>query len=248
MKVVAVIPARFGSTRFPGKPLVKIVNKSMIQHVYERVKESNLVDEVIVATDHEEIYQVVSSFGGKVLMTNKEHESGTDRMAEVAQNVGGDLFLNVQGDEPLIDHKIIDLVIDEAKRNNEVVVSAKSRIIDQDDLQNPNVVKVVTDSNENALYFSRSLIPYNRSNKKVEYYKHLGIYCYPQNVLKQFVKLPKSTLEQIEMLEQLRLIENGIDIRIVTSSYNAIGVDTPEDIGKIEKIIRGKNYASNQIK
>jgi 3-deoxy-manno-octulosonate cytidylyltransferase (CMP-KDO synthetase) len=237
MKVVAVIPARFGSTRFPGKPLVRIADKPMIQHVYERVKEANLVDKVIVATDHNEIYDVVCSFGGTAFMTKKEHESGSDRMAEVAQIVDGDLFLNVQGDEPLINHEIIDMVVAEAKEYKDSVVTAKTKIINQDDLQNPNVVKVVTDNEKNALYFSRSIIPYNRSNEKVDYYKHLGIYCFPKNILKQFVTLPKSKLEKIEMLEQLRLLENGFNLRLVTTDYNAIGVDTPEDVEKIRKIL-----------
>jgi 3-deoxy-manno-octulosonate cytidylyltransferase (CMP-KDO synthetase) len=236
-KVIAVIPARFGSTRFPGKPLSKILDKPMIQHVYERAKQSKELDEIIVATDHQEIFNVVSSFGGKVLMTKTSHESGSDRMAEVAEKVDGDIFLNIQGDEPLIEPKLIDLIVQESKKHLNSVITAKKRIDNGKDIDNPNIVKVVTDKNNNALYFSRSPIPYNRSGREFIYYKHIGIYCYPKEILKKYVQLPKSSYEMCELLEQLRLLENGFNIKVIDTNYDSIGVDTIEDIKKVEKIL-----------
>ncbi|MEH7461450.1 3-deoxy-manno-octulosonate cytidylyltransferase [Bacillus thuringiensis] len=237
MKVVAVIPARYASTRFPGKPLVEIQGKPMIQLVYERVSLSKMVDEVIVATDHESILNTVNMFGGKVVMTKVNHESGSDRIAEVAQKIEGDIFINVQGDEPLIHPDLIDRVIIESKENLNSVITAMKKIEDKEEITNPNVVKVVTTSNNDALYFSRSPIPYNRSAIDVDYYKHLGIYCYPKSILEGFVNLPKARLEKIEMLEQLRLLENDYSIKVVETSYEAIGVDTPDDINKVERLM-----------
>jgi 3-deoxy-manno-octulosonate cytidylyltransferase (CMP-KDO synthetase) len=237
VKVIAVIPARFGSTRFPGKPLSKILDKPMIQHVYERAKEAKELDEVIVATDHQEIFNVVSSFGGKVLMTKTSHESGSDRMAEVAEKVEGDIFLNIQGDEPLIEPNLIDEIVRESKKYPNSVITAKKQIDNLEDVSNPNVVKVVTDKDNNALYFSRSPIPYNRSGKEIVYYKHIGIYCYPREILQKYVQLPKSNYEMCEMLEQLRLLENGFNIKVIETNYDSIGVDTIEDIKKVEKIL-----------
>ncbi|MCM3652964.1 3-deoxy-manno-octulosonate cytidylyltransferase [Metabacillus litoralis] len=240
MKVIGVIPARYGSTRFPGKPLAKILGKPMIQHVYERVSESKLVDQVIVATDHEEIKQVVEGFGGQAVMTSKDHETGSDRIAEVTTKVDGDFYVNIQGDEPLIHHEIIDALIKEAHETPDAVVTAKTKIKDAEDVANPNVVKVITDHSKKAIYFSRSPIPYNRANNDFTYYKHLGIYGYPKKVLNEFVQLPQSSLEATEMLEQLRLLENGYTVKVVETSYNAVGVDTPEDIEKVENILGGK--------
>ncbi|WP_026560968.1 3-deoxy-manno-octulosonate cytidylyltransferase [Bacillus sp. J37] len=240
MKVIGVIPARYGSSRFPGKPLAMILNKPMIQHVYERVSESKLLDQVIVATDHEDIKKVVEDFGGQVVMTRTDHETGSDRIAEVTAKVEGDFFVNIQGDEPLIHHDIIDALVKEAKESPNAVVTAKTKIKDLQDVNNPNVVKVITDHTDRAIYFSRSAIPYNRSNVSFSYYKHLGIYGYPKEVLNKFVQLPQSSLEEAEMLEQLRLLENGYTVKVVETSYNAVGVDTPEDIEKVESILGGK--------
>lgn len=240
MKVVGVIPARYGSSRFPGKPLAKILDKPMIQHVYERVSESELLDQVIVATDHEDIKEVVESFGGQVVMTRTDHETGSDRIAEVTAKVEGDFFVNIQGDEPLIHHEIIDALVKEAKNSPNAVVTAKTKIKSLEDVENPNVVKVISDHQDRAIYFSRSPIPYNRSKVPFTYYKHLGIYGYPKEVLNEFVKLPQSSLESTEMLEQLRLLENGYTVKVVETSYDAVGVDTPEDIEKVENILGGK--------
>ncbi|QWG73460.1 3-deoxy-manno-octulosonate cytidylyltransferase [Bacillus mycoides] len=237
MKVVAVIPARYGSTRFPGKPLAEIKGKPMIQRVYERVSLANLVDEVIIATDHESILNSVNMFGGKVIMTKADHESGSDRIAEVAEKVEGDIFINIQGDEPLIHPELIDKVIKESKNDTSSVITAMKKIEDEIEIDNPNIVKVVTASNNEALYFSRSPIPYNRGAEEIDLYKHLGIYCYPRPILTEFVKLSKSKLEKIEVLEQLRLLENGYSIKVVETAYEAVGVDTPEDIKKVERLM-----------
>jgi 3-deoxy-manno-octulosonate cytidylyltransferase (CMP-KDO synthetase) len=243
MKVVGVIPARHGSTRFPGKPLALILNKPMIQHVYEQVSKSKLLDSVVVATDHEEIKAVVEGFGGQAVLTSKSHETGSDRIEEVASKVEGDFFVNVQGDEPLIRPELIDALVSAAKESPTSVITAKTKIQNEEDIASPNVVKVVTDTNGNALYFSRSAIPYNRAQKEHTYFKHLGIYLYPKNILSQFVKLPQSSLEEIEMLEQLRLLENGFTIKVVETNYDAVGVDTPEDIQKVENILGGNQNA-----
>ncbi|MHA7138176.1 3-deoxy-manno-octulosonate cytidylyltransferase [Rossellomorea arthrocnemi] len=237
MKVVCVIPSRFGSTRFPGKPLALIKGKSMIQHVYNRVRNSNEVDEIVIATDHHEIANEVKKFGGKVVMTSEYHQSGSDRIAEVAEEVEGDIYLNVQGDEPLIHPELIDEIVRASKRYPTHVITAKTKISSNSDITNPNVVKVVTNNEQDALYFSRSQIPFRRNEVEIDYYKHLGIYCYPAKILKEYVTLPKSSLELVESLEQLRLLENGYSIKVLETSYDAVGVDTPEDINKVELLL-----------
>ncbi|MFC0471050.1 3-deoxy-manno-octulosonate cytidylyltransferase [Halalkalibacter kiskunsagensis] len=239
MKVVGVIPARYGSTRFPGKPLALINGKPMIQRVYEQVKKSTELETVVVATDHEDIKKVVEEFGGTAIMTRTDHETGSDRISEVTQKVEGDFYVNVQGDEPLIRPELIDALVQAAKESPEAVVTAKTAIKHQEDVNNPNVVKVVTNKNGFALYFSRSTIPYNRSGVEHTYFKHLGLYGYPKDVLNKFVELPPSDFEKVEVLEQLRLLENGFSIKVVETSYDAVGVDTPEDIEKVEKILGG---------
>lgn len=242
MKIVGVIPARFGSTRFPGKPLAAILGKPMIQHVYERVSLCRSLDEVVVATDHEKIAEAVQSFNGNVVMTSQSHETGSDRMAEVTTKVDGDFYINIQGDEPLIGHELIEQIITEAKRVSGAVITAKKKIDHIEDIDNPNVVKVVTDTNGQALYFSRSTVPFNRSKSDCNYYKHLGIYGYPKRVIQEFVKLNSSSLERAEVLEQLRLLENGYKIQVVETQYDAVGVDTPEDIEKVENLLGGLHH------
>ncbi|WP_124564057.1 3-deoxy-manno-octulosonate cytidylyltransferase [Ectobacillus antri] len=242
MKAIGVIPARYGSTRFPGKPLAQIMGKPMIQHVYENVKKSKELDDVVVATDHEAIFQTVEAFGGKAVMTKKDHETGSDRIAEVTNHVEGDFFVNIQGDEPLIHHELIDTLVRTARESDDAVITAKTAIKTEADIANPNVVKVVAGYDNKALYFSRSAIPYNRANKETTYYKHLGIYAYPKAVLNEFVKLPQSPLEELEMLEQLRLLENGYTIKVIETTYDAVGVDTPEDIQKVERILGGTQH------
>lgn len=240
MKFIGVIPARYGSTRFPGKPLALINGKPMIQHVYERVSRSSKLDSVYVATDHVLIQEAVESFGGKVILTREDHETGSDRIEEVASKIEGDFYINIQGDEPLISFELINILVDTAKETPDAIVTARTKIKSKEDIINPNIVKVVTNKFNDALYFSRSTIPFNRANLETSYYKHLGIYCYPKSILKEFVKLPTSSLESVEMLEQLRLLENGYKIKVIETEYEAIGVDTPEDIEKVEKILGGK--------
>lgn len=240
MVVIGVIPSRYGSTRFPGKPLALINNKPMIQHVYEQVSKSKELNMVVVATDHEKIKETVESFGGKAILTSKDHETGSDRISEITTKVEGDFFVNIQGDEPLIKPELIDSLINAAKEQPECVITAKTKIKNEEDIKNPNVVKVVTDTIGNALYFSRSAIPYNRAGMDLTYYKHIGVYLYPKIVLNQFVRLPQSSLEEVEMLEQLRLLENGFKIKVVETNYDAVGVDTPEDIQKVERMLGGR--------
>ncbi|WP_079710616.1 3-deoxy-manno-octulosonate cytidylyltransferase [Paraliobacillus ryukyuensis] len=239
MKTIVVIPARFGSTRFPGKPLASINGKPMVQWVYEEVKKCKEVDDVVIATDHEKIVKAVEEFNGKVVKTSDKHETGSDRIEEVTKYVEGDLFINVQGDEPLIRHQLVDEIAKRSKANPDMVITARTPLFNENDIDDPNVVKVVTGQEDNALYFSRSRVPYNRSKNSITYYKHLGIYSYPKEILQTFVKLPSSTLEKLEVLEQLRLLENGYKIKAIETSYDAIGVDTPEDIEKVEKILGG---------
>jgi len=237
MKSVAIIPARYASTRFPAKALAVLGGKPMIQHVYERVEQSKLFDEVIVATDHDEIMQAVKAFGGKAVMTSDKHQSGSDRIAEVANKLKDvDLVFNIQGDEPLID-------TDALKELQELfydpfvdMASLMTPIQDPEMLGNPNIVKVVTNVQGEALYFSRSCIPYDRDrDASTVYYRHIGVYAYRIDVLQEFVALEQGKLEQIEKLEQLRALENGIPIRMLITDYQGIGIDTPEDLARVEK-------------
>lgn len=234
MKVIAIIPARFDSTRFPGKPLVKLGNKYIIQHVYEQAKKSNLFEEVIVGTDDQRIFEAVNGFGGKVTLTSKKHKSGTDRVAEVCSKMlccrDADVIINVQGDEPFITEKPLKKLIDAFKDRSVQVASLMHKL--SKDIENPNVVKVVCDENFNALNFSR--IP----NPGTQNYKHIGVYAFRRKTLFEFVKLPESKMEKIEKLEQLRLLENGYKIKMVLTSYKGIGIDTPQDLEKAENLLK----------
>ncbi|MEJ6951191.1 3-deoxy-manno-octulosonate cytidylyltransferase [Natronospora cellulosivora (SeqCode)] len=237
MEIVAIIPARYASTRFPGKPLVKIKGKPMIEHVYKRVSDIEEINKVIVATDDQRIYNAVQKFSGEVLMTSSDLNSGTDRIAEVAKDLRADIIVNVQGDEPLIKQEMVKEAINPFYTDSNALMSTlKKKIDDLSEIDNPNVVKVVTDSNNNALYFSRSRIPYNRLNK-ANYYKHIGLYVYNREFLMKYSQMEQTKLERIESLEQLRALENGYKIKVVETNYNSIGVDLPEDIIKVEKII-----------
>lgn len=238
MKVVGIIPARFESTRFPGKPLAKILNKPMIQWVYERAKKSNSLENLIVATDSQQIYNQVKDFGGEVVLTSKEHQSGTSRVAEVAAQLDVEIVVNIQGDEPLISNKAIDAVVKPLITDITIYMSTlKQKIIDESELSNPNVVKVVTDKNDFALYFSRSLIPFVSPPYTSYIYKHIGLYVYRKDFLLKLVELPHSNLEQVEKLEQLRVLENGYKIKVIKTCYSSIGVDTEEDLEKVSKIL-----------
>ena len=239
MKILCVIPARYASTRLPGKPLADIVGKPMIQHVYERSAQATIPQQVVVATDDEKVFQAVQQFGGKVVMTSSEHQTGTDRLAEVASKYAEvDVIINVQGDEPLIDPKVIDELAQEFLNDTALQMASVMSIMDTEDYQNPNAVKVVTDLNNNALYFSRSLLPYPRVAGKVNVYKHIGIYAYKKDFLLKFAKLEPTPLEQSESLEQLRALENGYKIKMIKTKSKFIGVDSIEDLQTVNELLR----------
>jgi 3-deoxy-manno-octulosonate cytidylyltransferase (CMP-KDO synthetase) len=244
--ITAIIPARYASSRFPGKPLADILGKTMIQRVYEQTAQAELVDEVVVATDDERIFNAVIAFGGKVCMTSDTHETGTDRLAEVATQLDSDLIVNVQGDEPLINPKMIDQAIAPLKEDDTIDMGTLMiPIADVDEYLNPNVVKVVTDQQGNALYFSRSPIPYYRDyanalGENFEYvraFKHVGMYVYRREFLLAYPGLNMTPLEQAEKLEQLRALENGFRIRVVKTHLHSQGVDTPEDLTRVCEIL-----------
>ncbi|HJV67298.1 MAG TPA: 3-deoxy-manno-octulosonate cytidylyltransferase [Geomonas sp.] len=245
MKITAVIPARYASTRFEGKALVDIMGKPMVQHVYERACKATLVSEVIVATDDERIADCVRGFGGRVEMTSASHETGTDRLAEVAQRLDADIIVNVQGDEPLIDPGMIDQAIPPLLEDATLpMATLKTRIKNLHDFLSPNVVKVVADLCGNVLYFSRSPLPFFRDkwndlkddafvSGKLLCYKHVGLYVYRRDFLPVFASLQPTYLELAEKLEQLRVLENGHRIKVVETQFESIGVDTPADLDKV---------------
>jgi 3-deoxy-manno-octulosonate cytidylyltransferase (CMP-KDO synthetase) len=243
MNILGIIPARYASTRFPGKPLALIAGKPLIQHVVEQCQKAKSLSEVIVATDDTRIFEVAQNFC-RVEMTSPDHPSGSDRIAEIAERNACDAVVNIQGDEPLIDPNVIDAVA-RALGQSEMSTAA-TRIKHVAEYENANVVKVVVNSAQNALYFSRRTIPFLRdaaSRPAAEqlaafpFLKHLGIYGYRRETLLRLVKFPPSLLEQAEKLEQLRALENGIAIAVVTVNYDSIGVDLPEDVGRVEKIL-----------
>jgi 3-deoxy-manno-octulosonate cytidylyltransferase (CMP-KDO synthetase) len=252
MKITAVIPARYASTRFDGKALADIQGKPMVQHVYERAARASLVSEVIVATDDERIAAAVRAFGGKVALTARTHETGTDRLAEVAANLTADLIVNVQGDEPLIDPVMIDEAIRPMVSDASIpMATLRTRIKSLHDFLSPNVVKVVTDWEGFALYFSRSPLPNFRdkwndlkdesfASCKLLCYKHVGLYVYRRDFLLKFSQMSPTYLELSEKLEQLRVLENGFRIKVVETEFESIGVDTPGDLEKVlEKLKKG---------
>lgn len=238
MKVVGIIPARYASSRFPGKPLIDLKGKSMIQRVYEGAMKSKRLDIVIVATDDERIFEHVKSFGGNVRMTNSNHPSGTDRCGEIAKTIDAEVVINIQGDEPLIDARQIDQVIAAFENDSVQIATLGTHNITQEDVQNSNRIKIVTDVNNNALYFSRSAIP-NSANFKgapedfYPFYKHIGLYAYRKECLLQLVQLEATKLEQIESLEQLRWMYYGYSIRVVTTDIETPNIDVPEDVEKV---------------
>lgn len=240
MKNICVIPARYASTRLPGKPLKDICGKPMICRVFERAKNSKLVDEVIVATDDERIFQAVEKNFGRAMMTRKDHKTGTDRLAEVAEKFpDAEIIVNVQGDEPLIEPSLIDELISEfVQDKNLQMATVATELTDENEMKNPNNVKVVIDKNNNALYFSRSLIPYPRNSGKLKVYKHIGIYAYRKSFLLNFAKMDSTELEQTESLEQLRALENGYKIRVIKSDCKFVGVDTEEDLKLVNEIYK----------
>lgn len=236
MKLIAMIPARYGATRFPAKLMQDLCGKPVIVHTYQRVADTNLFDQVYVVTDDDRIENAIREVGGKVIRSQKEHNSGSDRLAEASKDLEVDIIVNVQGDEPFTDkenlQKVIDIFANDPQQNI-AVASLMERITHPDDIANPNNVKVVVNKFNEALYFSRSVIPFPRdTNTKVPYYKHIGIYAYRKDALQQFTQLPPSLLEETEKLEQLRYLENGFKIRLAVTDIPTIGIDTPEDLEK----------------
>jgi len=242
--IVGIVPARYASTRFPGKPLALIAGKPLIQHVVEQCQKAKSLNEVIVATDDTRIWEVAQNFC-RAEMTRPDHPSGSDRIAEVAARCQCDAVVNIQGDEPLIDPKVIDAVAGALKRDE--MSTAATRIRDAGELDNPNVVKVVVNAAGRALYFSRRTIPYLRAAASgsgseqlaaFAFLKHLGIYGYRRETLLRLVKFPVSPLEDVEKLEQLRALENGISIAVMKVDYDSVGVDVPGDVKRVEKLLK----------
>ncbi len=236
MKIIAVIPARYNSTRFPAKLMQDLCGKPVILRTYEATVDTQLFDQVIVATDSQEIFNLIIQHDGQAVMSQKEHESGCDRIAEAVADLSADIVVNVQGDEPFVAKENLAKLIDVFKQDvdNQVdVASLMFPIATIDDVNNPNHVKVVVDQNNFALYFSRSPIPYNRDGVTgVEYFQHIGVYAFRKSALMAFTQWPSATLENIEKLEQLRYLENGKRIRMARVEEPTIGIDTPEDLAK----------------
>ncbi len=242
MNAVAVIPARYASRRFPGKALVALAGKPMIQHVYERVRQARKVSRTVVATDDERIRAAVEDFGGEVAMTRSDHRSGTERVAEVAAQSDAPIFVNVQGDEPLIEPAAIDGAIAALAGDASLPVATLGvAITNPGEIQDPNVVKVVFDFRGDALYFSRAPVPWVRDDvarARSGHWKHIGLYVFRRAALLEFPGLRSGELERVERLEQLRWLENGYRIRVVETTYNAVSVDVPEDVARVEKLLR----------
>jgi len=256
MSVVAIIPARFGSTRLPGKPLAQIGGRPMIQHVYESAAKAKVLDRVIVATDDRRIEAAVKGFGGEVMMTSADHASGTDRLAEVARRIKAELLVNVQGDLPFISARTIALAVQPLRRYRDIpMATVCTAIYDEGEWRNPNIVKVVTDKARLALFFTRAAIPFGRnhsvdpSGKKIVQrnkrrlwgYRHLGLYVYRREFLLKFSRLRPTALEQIESLEQLRALENGYRVYVAQVDERSVEVDTPADL------LRAENYLKRRL-
>ena len=237
MKVIAAIPARLGSTRLPRKMLREINGRPLVLWVYDAVRRCTRLNDVILATDSEEILQACSKHGCNVRMTSDRHRSGTERVHEISQNVAADVYINVQGDEPMVRPEQIDTII-ELMTRSEIMVGTLKTPAKAEDVGNPNAVKVVTDSNGKALYFSRATIPFDRDGTHPKYFKHLGIYAYRKPALERFVSLPESSLERAERLEQLRFLENGIPIYAAETPFDSIGVDTEDDFQRVQALLK----------
>ena len=254
LNVWAVVPARYASSRLPGKPLVSLAGKPMIQHVWERVRRAQEVSRVLVATDDERIRRAVTEFGGEAVMTRAEHRSGTERLAEVAASAassGAEIFVNVQGDEPLIEPAAVDAAVAILLEDSSVeVVTLAVPIATPGDVMDPNVVKVVLDFEGNALYFSRAPIPWIRDTASggagfgppagSTHLKHLGLYVFRRRALLEFPTFPQGELEKLEQLEQLRWLENGYKIRVVETTHDSVSVDVTEDIARVEKLLQAQ--------
>ena len=249
MKFISIIPARYASTRFPGKPLALLCGKSVIQRVYEKV--SDIIEETWVATDDERIFNAVKDFGGKAVMTRNDHKSGTDRIEEAIEKIGGDfdVVINVQGDEPFIQASQIKTVCDCFEDpSTEIATLGKPFGNDMDAVSNPNSPKIVVDKRGYAMYFSRSIIPFVRGKDEKEwpfsypFLKHIGLYAYRRNVLKEVTQLPQGELEKAESLEQLRWLENGYRIKVGLTDVETVGIDTPEDLARAEAFLKSAEH------
>jgi 3-deoxy-manno-octulosonate cytidylyltransferase (CMP-KDO synthetase) len=239
-RVLGVIPARYASTRFPAKPLAIIAGKPMIQWVYEAGSKAKTLTDLVVATDDARIFDVVKGFDGKAIMTSVDHLSGSDRLAEVALAMPSDIIVNLQGDEPLLPPELIDQAVQALLDDPDLLAStAVTRFRDFEELHSPDTAKVLLSKGQDALYFSRSVVPYSREQKPdlKNYWKHIGLYVYRASFLPRFAQL-KSHLEGIESLEQLRLLENGVRMRVVKTNYQPVGVDRPEDIATVEERLK----------
>lgn len=239
MKILGVIPARYGSTRLKVKPLINFLGKPIVQHVFERAKLSKHLDRVIVATDNKTIFDKVVEFGGEAVMTALSHQSGTDRVSDVASKIPSDIVVNIQGDEPTITPQLIDEAIKPVLENDEIYFSTlKTRINSTKDLLNPNVVKVVTDRNGFAIYFSRFAIPYHFSeDAEGEYFKHIGVYVYKREFLLKFVSLETTYLEKQERLEQLRALEYGYKIKVIETNGDTVSIDVERDLERAKQFL-----------
>ncbi len=244
MKKIAFIPARYAATRFPGKLMQLLGDKTLIHYTYENIVSTNLFDEVIVVTDSDTILNEIIQHGGKAIMSKKNHESGSDRIAEAAADMDVDIVVNVQGDEPFIIKQALQSLLKVFKNDDEKniqVASLMHEIKDKEAIENPNNVKVVVDKNYNALYFSRSVIPFNRNKENpITYYKHIGIYAFRKKTLLTFTQWQPTLLEQAEKLEQLRYLENGINIKMVFTTETSIGIDTPEHLKEANRFLQSK--------
>lgn len=238
MRVLGMIPARYGSKRFPGKPLAMLQGKPLVQWVYERAKKSKYLSRIIVATDDVRIMRLVWKFGGEAMLTSKNARSGTDRIAEAAKKMAGEIVVNIQGDEPLIRPQTIDAVVLALRKESRLLMAtAATRLRNISECQSPQVVKVVLDRHSNALYFSRSLIPFYLNYYAKIFYKHIGIYAYRKNFLLRFSKWKQTPLELAESLEQLRALEYGTRIKVVLVHQHSYGVDNKEDLAKVKRLL-----------
>ena len=250
MKKIVVIPARLNSTRLPNKVLLDLNGKSVVQRVYEQCKKARSIDEVYIATDSQKVKKICETFTKNIILTDKKHQSGTDRIAEAIEQIDCDIIINVQGDEPFIEPSLIDELANSFENNNIVMSSAMHQISKVEEVKNPNVVKVTIDNNNNALYFSRSIIPHHRDEwetlvnhhinipSPLKFYRHLGIYGYTKDFLIKYSQMEQSYLERLEKLEQLRVLENGYKIKMIETDYNSIGIDTEEDYKRALNLLK----------
>lgn len=245
MKIIGVIPARYQSSRFPGKPLVDLAGKPMIWWVYQQCKKVGGLDEVYVATDSEQIEQVCKKYQMNVIMTSEKHQTGTDRLGEVANKIVADYYINIQGDEPLIEPATIQKVIDKCVETKSDVVNTVTPIYNDKDVTSNTCVKVVITREGNGIYLSRAPIPYPKKGQKIQYKKHLGLYGLKREALLFFTRTPRGEIEQIEDIEMLRFLENGYQIKFVEVASETVAIDKPEDAERVRNIIRGKNNGND---